>query len=589
MDSSNLKKGIEQFNTHLGQLYTYGFTNQEIEKTKKNLYGSFKRKVQAEKSSSSSSLMNQMYQDFFYGNSIIDPSYELEILKKSIPKIDSTTILSYLQNINLGPKRYLMTTNASMKTQLPLNKELLAIINSAPHKIIPYKDSLFVPEKLLNEHPLAGKTTSINPISEIDATELILSNGVKIIYKHSDIEKNKVLLSGFRAGGFYGMDSIDYLTSMYAEPIVSLSGYGNFSREALSHFLAGNSAKVQMLVDKTRSGFFGSSNVQDTSTLFELFYLKWTQPQIDSILFDKVKEQSILKAEQSPNDKQVDFRNELNFLIKGKDYTTIPTTPEMIEEGLHVSDMIPLYNAFFGNAFDYTVIIISDQKLDDLLPYIETYLGGLPSDNSYNPKTYFPSSGFKKSQSFIRYASPSPKATVSVVFQHDKKIKDLHKKEVLNELVEGIIKIRLYEELRENAGKVYGVNVSLNSTSTPTSLSRHTISFNCAPEDASQLIQEVNKILKEITTGQLPIKQDLDNVKENSKKNYHAKRNTNAFWTKAIRDYYFKKYRSWDHVNNYDFMLDSITEKDIIKVIKKELLKTPRVNAILYPENYKNQ
>lgn len=142
LDSSNLKKGIEQFNTHLGQLYTYGFTNQEIEKTKKNLYGSFKRKVQAEKSSSSSSLMNQMYQDFFYGNSIIDPSYELEILKKSIPKIDSTTILSYLQNFNLGPKRYLMTTNASMKTQLPLNKELLAIINSAPHKIIPYKDSL---------------------------------------------------------------------------------------------------------------------------------------------------------------------------------------------------------------------------------------------------------------------------------------------------------------------------------------------------------------------------------------------------------------------------------------------------------------
>lgn len=245
----------------------------------------------------------------------------------------------------------------------------------------------------MNIH-LQVKSTSINPISEIDATELILSNGVKIIYKHSDIEKNKVLLSGFRAGGFYGMDSIDYLTSMYAEPIVSLSGYGNFSREALSHFLAGNSAKVQMLVDKTRSGFFGSSNVQDTSTLFELFYLKWTQPQIDSILFDKVKEQSILKAEQSPNDKQVDFRNELNFLIKGKDYTTIPTTPEMIEEGLHVSDMIPLYNAFFGNAFDYTVIIISDQKLDDLLPYIETYLGGLPSDNSYNPKTYFPSYGF---------------------------------------------------------------------------------------------------------------------------------------------------------------------------------------------------
>lgn len=41
LDSSNLKKGIEQFNTHLGQLYTYGFTNQEIEKTKKNLYRLF--------------------------------------------------------------------------------------------------------------------------------------------------------------------------------------------------------------------------------------------------------------------------------------------------------------------------------------------------------------------------------------------------------------------------------------------------------------------------------------------------------------------------------------------------------------------
>ena len=84
--------------------------------------------------------------------------------------------------------------------------------------------------------------------------------------------------------GFYSLDSLHYYTGLFAPSIISLSGAGNFSRDALNYFLAGNSASMRLLVDKTRTGLAGVSQVKDMETMFQLLYTKWMYPQLDTAI-----------------------------------------------------------------------------------------------------------------------------------------------------------------------------------------------------------------------------------------------------------------------------------------------------------------
>ena len=93
-----------------------------------------------------------------------------------------------------------------------------------------------------------------------------------------------MLLTGFRKGGLYSLDSLHYYTGLFAPSIISLSGAGNFSRDALNYFLAGNSASMRLLVDKTRTGLAGVSQVKDMETMFQLLYTKWMYPQLDTAI-----------------------------------------------------------------------------------------------------------------------------------------------------------------------------------------------------------------------------------------------------------------------------------------------------------------
>ena len=152
-----------------------------------------------------------------------------------------------------------------------------------------YATILDVPENLLSEIPAPGKITSKKYIAEIDATQYLLSNGVKLIYKQTELDKNAIIISGFRKGGYYALKEQEYITGLYAAPVIALSGYGDFTRDALSQFLAGNSAKATLLADKTRTGFYASADKRDQKTAFQLLYLKWTAPRMDEKIFEEIK------------------------------------------------------------------------------------------------------------------------------------------------------------------------------------------------------------------------------------------------------------------------------------------------------------
>ncbi|QVY66869.1 pitrilysin family protein [Polaribacter sp. Q13] len=586
LKTESVLEGIGAFNTHFNQMFQYGFTALEIEKVKKTMLSSFSRNLKEDKPISAAGMVDQMYEDFFNGNMIIDLKDEYKLIENYFSKIDSIQILEALKNNkNDSPFQYLLTTNDEELKKLTNKKELFSTIEKFKTlKTEAYQNNFDVPEKLLNNTPKLGIIERIVALPEIDAQEIHFSNGATVVYKKSNASADHVLLAGFRKGGFYALDSTNYLNAQYSAPTISMTGYGDFTREALSHFLAGNSAKIQLLIDKTRSGFFGSSNGKDAKTLFELFYLKATQPRVDSLLFKQLKDASINNISDKPKSDKEKFQEEFKYIIRGKDYTTAPNTKEAMEQGLTSQALIPIYNTFFGGINNYVVTIISDKDLEVILPFIKTYIGGMPKGDFDNSFKYKPLPIKKKAVNFIKYGGDSPKAIFSLIFQQDKKLKDLPSLEIQNEILESVLKLELNKRLREEMGVVYGVSVSVSATKHPVSLSRQTIALVCKPSDVDRISIEIKSILNGIISGDIDFQSDLEKVKTNLITTFNVSKQKNSFWTKSIRDYYFNQYRNWDFVTDYEALVHNVSIKDLQKLTKKYFIKTPQIKAILLPK-----
>lgn len=583
---NKIEEGIVDYYKNIKQIFKYGFTKNEIIKIKKQIDRQFENKLSSQESPSSSRMVQEMHKNFFYGNAIITTKNEFDLTKKYYQEIDSISLLHELKHI-YKPKQnqYLLTASDKRKKDLPSHAELKRIFKKIENTDVkPYYRNMEVPDQLLEKKPVAGKIMGKRRIDAIDADEYQLSNGIRLIYKQSDLDKNTIILSGFRKGGLYSLKEEDYLSGIHSSPVISLSGYGNFTRDALSQYLAGNSAKATMLADKTRTGFYASSAIEDKKTLFELLYLKWTKLKIDEKLFNQIKDRTIQRKINDDPSPAALFGKEVKWSLRGKDYVTKDITAKRLEKDLKKDKLLEHYNHFFGNANGFTVLMISDRPFLELRDDIQNYLAALPSGTTDTDYKYFNRNNLNTNKSLVNKTGDSPKATVSLVFQQDFPLRSLDKVDIENDLIKGVLKIKLLKELREEMGAVYSVGVSASSTLHPSSLSRQTVSFVCEPDQVDILVEKTKSIIEEIAFQKVSFKKELAKVKTNLIKVDNLQRQRNTYWTKQVREHYFNEFHNWDAVLKYQERVKNVSEKTLSTRMKKYFIQSPKLEAVLMPK-----
>lgn len=583
---NKINEGINSFTTDIEQIYRYGFIPLEIEKEKKSYLASLKRQADSKTPQQSASLMNEIYSDFYSGNMIITAMDEYLLAEKYISRIDSLSLVKYLhQTTDWNKTHFILSAFDKVADKLPSDDKLMSTFGNLSKKSIePYSKDMEIPEKLLTENPKVGKIVDEKYIPEIDAYQLKLSNGANVIFKPSDIDKNKILLSGFRKGGYYALDSTEYVNGLFAANIIALSGAGDFSRDALSYYLTGNTASMRFIVAKTRSGISGTANDADLETLFQLLYLKWTQPKVDNSVFEQVKEKSI-ESYQSANNKPSElFSRDLSYILQGVNYTNRELTDSIINNELKEDKLIGLYNNFFGGAEGFTFVIIGDYSKAEIEPYIVQYLAALPKgtpDIEYRFERKVVDCG---NTSFVRHTGESPRAIVNLVFQQYNAIGSPEAENLRNSILSAIVKMKLLKSLREELGMVYSVGVLANSSIHPSPLSRQTISFSTAPENVDKLIERTHAELQMMVDNPDSFESELNDVKANLIKEMKLDVQKNSFWSSYIRNTIFNKEKNWTYVSAYDKTINEIGTKEIAEIIKEKLLdKQSMVRAILYP------
>ncbi|OJU43654.1 MAG: hypothetical protein BGN96_01870 [Bacteroidales bacterium 45-6] len=587
LNPTDLKMGIRDFSTQINQMFSYGFLQQEIDKQKKIYLNLVKNRAETKSPVSSDGLMDEIYADFFKGNTVTSASEEYALLSKYIGSVDSTSMVKLLKKIVRPDKtHHLLTAFGDAGKQFQSDADLLAFLRKVQKlPTIPYRNDLdSVPDQLLPEEPTAARVVKDDSIPEIGARQLELSNGVTVIFKRAVTEKDRILLSGFRSRGAYSLDPSDYVTGVVAGSIVGLSGAGEFSREALSHALAGSSASVRFLIDKSRSGVSGSANLRDAETLFQLMYLKWNYPRVDSSVFSQMKEKSIQEYRSKNKTDESRFFDDFFALLKDSDYTSQELTDRVLETEMKIERVLPVFENSFGKASGYTFVVMADCDLDRLKPLILTYVGGLPSGNALSSYAYDGGKIRTTAASLRRQAGDSPKATVSLVYQHQQVQGGLAVFNLRNQVLCEVVKMKLLAELREKMGMVYSVSVASGATLYPAPLSRNTISFKCLPENADLLVETTQDILDQMQKSPATLETALNDVKTNLIKTMKAERQKDSFWIGQIRNKIYNVEGDWDFLVRYDELVESITKEQLASAIPLFFDRARLIKGILLPK-----
>jgi zinc protease len=276
---------------------------------------------------------------------------------------------------------------------------------------------------------------------------------------------------------------------------------------------------------------------------------------------------------------QVIFQDTLSKIISLNSPRIIAVpTDEQIEQ-VNLDEAERIFRDRFADAGDFTYLMAGNFKVDEVIPLLEKYIGGLPSIKRKEIwKDVTP--GFPKGLVSVDVPKNSePQSSVAMVWKGDFKWKDKDRQS-FNMLMD-ILEIKCRESMREDQGGVYGVSINGSTSKLPRP--RYTIqsTWGCNPENITRLtgtvLDEMEKIKKEGPAGT-----DLNKVKETLIRERETRMKENSYWLSVLQNHFLigDKLLTLDE---YKSMINSFTGNDIKVIADKYLNTNSYVQVALTP------
>jgi zinc protease len=575
-------KGLESLLTELERVKQYGFTHAEFERFKKDLLSYYEQAYNERDKSQSRNYAEEYIRNFLEDEPIPGIAFEYAFVKKYLDQYQ-------LEEVNALSELYFRPTSRVIIAQgpdkedvrMPSKDDILAVFNEvSKRQVSPYVDSI-AGAQLLREIPEPGTIISQKVIEEIDVTELVLSNGVKIILKPTDFKNDEINMTAWSDGGSSLYGDEEYQSASNADAIVNECGVANFSPTDLQKILAGKTANVRPFIATLSEGMNGNSTPKDLETLFKLLYLHFTSPNKSMDLFQSYIDKSKALYKNLLSNPTYYFYNE-SAKVMSQNHPRggrFPTEEDW--DKIDFDRSFEIYSERFGNASDFTFIFVGNFRIDSIKPLIKQYIASLPGKDQkekWNDLGIRPPSGVVKKD--IRKGSDQ-KSNVSIRF-HGEYRYDRIENQMIRSLSDAL-NIILTEKIREEQSGVYGINASYNTNKFPYEHYTISISFPCNPEKSDSLVNsvldEIKKIQKEGITDEL-----LQKVIETQKRDMEVKIKQNGYWMGALKYSYQYGYDPKE-IENYEKRINLVTKEKIQEVAQKYLDFNNYVYLRLLPEN----
>jgi zinc protease len=336
----------------------YGFTAAELEHAKVQHTVSIEHRLDNKNKTRNAEYAKNIVSNFCNNEPCMNIEYEaaLEAEFSATVTLDdiNKTMAEIVDNQNqvcivFGPtkydgKPYTMPTSDQLKTWIESAQQREYTNDNTAQQVAPV---------FMKKLPKKGKILS-KRATDNGYTEYVLSNGIKVSARHSDIEPNRLTINMFRLGGRSLYPDTDAPTLQFLNSVVKESGAADFDFLTLEKKRRGKALRVVPYIDAEEEGVKGVCVASDLKTWLQIMYLYLTNPRKDKAIFQNMitKQQSMLRNRNaSPN---VTYNDSLRVAVYGQRKRTQPLTAERMNE----VNFDRIYQIYIGNRVRLMVKLI---------------------------------------------------------------------------------------------------------------------------------------------------------------------------------------------------------------------------------------
>ena len=559
----------------------FGFTATEYQRYKQNFISQLDKQYSNKDKRYNSQFVNEYVKNYLDNEPIPGLDDYYQVMKQLAPMLPLETVNELMKSFFEDKDSNMVVLNMNQEKEgavYPTEASLKKAVDEArATQVEPYVDNV-KNEPLITKMPKAGKIVKEVASKKFDYKELTLSNGAKVILKHTDLKKDQVILAseGFGGSSLYGEK--DFANIKMFDDVIEASGLGNFSHTELEKAMAGKIASASMALGRDRANITGSSTPNDVEAMLQLVYLYFTNINKDQESYDNMMKTAELMLKNKLLQPEAVFSDSLTLTIQNHSKRFAPLTMDDLEK-VSYDRILEMAKEQTSNAAAYTFTIIGNYDEATIRPLIEQYLASLPAQKKV-VKGKDVNETFKGEViNDFKRKMETPKA-IAVMVWSNTQMKYTLENIIRADMVGQILSMIYTEKIREEASAAYSV-LAQAGLSRDDYRTTGTVLVYCPmkPEKGDVatkiMLDEVNNMAKSVDA------EKLNKVKEYMLKNVDDQAKTNNYWIRVIgrlRDY------GVDVHTDYKKVVEAQTP-DAISAFMQEFLKPGnRAEVIMLPE-----
>ena len=362
---------------------------------------------------------------------------------------------------------------------------------------------------------LAPGTVEKTTVRNDSITELMLSNGVKVLLWRSPLSENKYCID-MKFGRPFGLATLSDEDFHYRMLL-------NNGRRKFSY--GGNGSDVEF-TDFYDRMYFGTYSTDLSKYFWEHVEgrLKAMHASLTTTEVDSVEAAERISEIQTWADISNDPMNRAVRRIQRLPYVTsrrgdLPTVEEAATYS--VDGFRELVKDYFSNFNGSVLIVKGIFPTDSIIPHVLKYIGSLPSKPEPVKRPLWASLHFRDTDTTAveMVTNATPYCDVSLFYTWEKDYHFTQESHAHNQVLQSVLQNIVLNTLRIQQSDVYSPSCAVNDMQLPFDCMVCRINFTCNPTQRARIVQNVGKLLRDMANTNL-ITQDLIDsyVREREKK-----------------------------------------------------------------------
>lgn len=494
---------LQKFIDEYDRMILFGLDNNEFERIKTQILQVVEYNYTVRNKTPSVNHAGNMVYSALSGAVLLSAKDSYKISKQILNDLTLEEVNLAFKNAikNRGTQMIIMSPN---DYKVPPQTEIFNIWNNYTNAEVKAYEEKKIQDSFMQAPTYKGKIVSKKEHKNFLGKEYVLDNGIRIITKKTDFEKDTIRMSATSLGGLSLVSDKDYPSAACCTDYALFSGSKNLSFEDIQKIASTKNIGFAPYISNTKEGINANSDNKSLESIFQLTHLYFTQATFNDDSWAYIKENFETIAKGYGNTPEDVLNAKIIEILAKDNIRYAPITNDFVKK-MNQKTSEKIYRERFSNPADFTFVFAGDFNETKLLDLCCTYLGSLKTTSNHDEyvstQYNFPKGITKETV----YKGKDGKGLVTICFGGKlapaENVEQTYIDYQLINQLRSLLDIRLREIVREDKGGTYGISVSADLWGNKERQYEFFLNFGCEPKRQEELTQailaEIEKIQKE--------------------------------------------------------------------------------------------